>query len=70
MSLNKLPTRQSNTDPEPDSKLLAELVDRAMQRAVQAAIEEHHRLGNPVPIWREGEIVLLYPDGSVQRLEH
>lgn len=40
-----------------------------MQNAVQDAIAEHHRKGHPVAICREGEIVMLYPDGSTRPLE-
>jgi hypothetical protein len=52
-----------------DSRLLAELVADAGQRAVREAIADHHRAGNPVAIWRDGQIVLLYPDGSTRPAE-
>jgi hypothetical protein len=48
-----------------DSKTSADLVDRAFKEAVRQAIEEHHRAGNPVPIARDRQIVLWYPDGSL-----
>jgi hypothetical protein len=38
----------------------------AMQRAVAEAVAEHHRLGRPVAVWRDGKVVHLYPDGSIQ----
>jgi hypothetical protein len=47
-----------------DSKLLAELVENATKRAVKEAIAAHHRAGNPVAIWKDGQMVLWYPDGS------
>ena len=47
-----------------DSKRLAELVEHAMKRAVKAAIAAHHRAGTPVAIWKDGQVVLWYPDGS------
>jgi hypothetical protein len=47
-----------------DSKLLAELVENAMKRAVKEAIAAHHRAGNPVAVWKDGQVVLWYPDGS------
>ena len=47
-----------------DSKLLADLVENAMKRAVKEAIAAHHRAGNPVAIWKDGQVVLWYPDGS------
>jgi hypothetical protein len=49
-----------------DSAILADIVQAAMERAVRKAIEEHHRAGDPVTIWRDGRIVRLYPDGSVE----
>ena len=44
----------------------SELVSVGMQRAVDNAIAEHHRAGQPVVIWRDGGIVWLYPDGSTR----
>ena len=38
---------------------------RCAQQAVRKAVREHHLLGNPVAIWRDGRVVLLYPDGSI-----
>jgi hypothetical protein len=35
-----------------------------MSEAVKEAISDHHRAGNSVAIWREGEVVLWYPDGT------
>jgi hypothetical protein len=40
-----------------------------MGRAAQKAIAEHHRAGNPVAIWRDGQVVLWYPDGSYRPVE-
>jgi hypothetical protein len=51
-----------------DSKIFADLVGRAFEKAVRQAIEEHHRAGNPVPIARDGRILLWYPDGSFRPL--
>lgn len=52
-----------------DASVFAELVADAMDEAVREAIAEHHRAGNPVAIWRDGRIVMLYPDGSTRPLE-
>jgi len=43
---------------------LFEKADRAMKEAVAAAIAEHWRAGHPVHIWKDGQIVALYPDGT------
>ena len=56
----------NSSDNRTDSEIFADLVEKAMKRAVKRAIEEHHRAGHPVSIWRDGRIVHLYPDGSVQ----
>jgi len=52
-----------------DSRIFAELVQKAGQKAVRQAVEEHHRAGNPVAKWRDGRVVLLYPDGSIRPVE-
>lgn len=53
-------------EPQELAKLQAfsDLVENAMTRAVKAAIAAHHRAGNPVAIWKDGQVVLWYPDGS------
>jgi hypothetical protein len=56
----------NSSDSRLDSEVFADLVEKAMKRAVKRAIEEHHRAGHPVSIWRDGRIVRLYSDGSVQ----
>ena len=57
------------TNGQSDSKQLAELVEKAMKRAVSQAIAAHHRAGNPVAIWKEGRVVLWHPDGSYRPVE-
>jgi hypothetical protein len=52
-----------------DARVLAEIVGRAMEDAVHDAIADHHRAGNPVVIWRDGRIVLWYPDGTYRPVE-
>jgi hypothetical protein len=37
-----------------------------MRRATEKAVAEHHLLGNPAYIWRDGSIVRLYPDGTTE----
>lgn len=57
---------RGNQDWRKSTIAFAELVERAGKRAVAAAIAEHHRAGDPVAIWRDGDIVWLYPDGSTR----
>jgi hypothetical protein len=40
--------------------------ERAMKEAVAAAIAEHWRAGRPVHVWRDGQVVALYPDGTIK----
>jgi chemotaxis signal transduction protein len=34
----------------------------AINQAIQEALREHKRIGNPVAIWRDGQVVWLQPD--------
>lgn len=37
-------------------------IERAVQRAVQEALRQHKRAGNPVAVWRSGQVVWLAPE--------
>jgi len=39
-----------------------EEINRAYARAVREALKKHKLAGNPVPIERDGKIVILQPD--------
>jgi hypothetical protein len=54
------------TDWTRDSGVFADIVARAMERAVEQAIAEHHRAGFAVPISRNGQVEWLHPDGSIR----
>ena len=54
----------SAVDPLAELRRFSDLVENAMKRAVKEAIAAHHRAGNPVAIWKDGQMVLWYPDGS------
>ena len=69
MKSNGQRSENGQRDWRTDSAVFAEIVEDAMQRAVREAIAEHHRAGDPVAIWRDGRIVMLYPDGSTVPLE-
>ena len=66
MSSNNRAPENDQADWRSDPAVFAEIVQAAMERGVRQAIEEHHRAGDPVTIWRDGRIVRLYPDGSVE----
>ena len=68
MSLSGVDPKQQN-DSRPAQEVFSDAALDAMQRAVERAVDEHHRLGNPVAIWRDGRVVMLYPDGSTRPVE-
>jgi hypothetical protein len=43
---------------------LAAKANEAMKEAVAAAIAEHWQAGRPVYVWRDEQVVALYPDGT------
>jgi len=62
--LNDPAVTVSEVDGLPELRAFSDLVENAMKRAVKEAIAAHHHAGNPVAIWKEGQVVLWYPDGS------
>jgi hypothetical protein len=58
-------------DPEKKLELpsLAIKAERAMKEAVAAAIAEHWRAGRPVHIWKDEQVMALYPDGTAIPVE-
>ncbi len=38
------------------------LIERALRRAVQAALLRHKQAGNPVAVWRDGQVVWIAPE--------
>ena len=69
MSSNGRQGANGRQDWRTDPEVFADLAFAGMQRAVTEAIEDHHRAGNPVAIWQDGQVVLLYPDGSTRPVE-
>lgn len=39
-----------------------DLADRAVRKAVRDAVLQHKLLGNPIAIWRDGEVVWIPPE--------
>lgn len=57
-------------DPGPTVPLEARLrddrlIEAALRRAVQDALLQHKRAGNPVPVWRDGRVAWIAPDDIV-----
>lgn len=44
-----------------DEELLNRIVDEA-GRAVEEAVRDHKRAGNPIAEWRDGRVVLVPPE--------
>jgi len=40
----------------------ADLVERAFARAFREAILRHNQAGNPICVWREGQVVWIAPE--------
>jgi len=43
-------------------ELLQDRIVRVIGDAVQEAIRDHKRAGNPIPEWRKGRVVLVPPE--------
>lgn len=39
-----------------------DLADRAVRKAVREAVLRHKLLGNPIAVWRDGEVVWIPPE--------
>ena len=40
-------------------------IDMALKKAVQQALLQHKKAGNPVAAWRDGKVVLIEPEDIV-----
>lgn len=67
--MKSFPAPEKQNKPHLSSLDFAEKVMRFAGAAVQDAIQEHHRAGDAVPVWRDGRVVLLHPDGAVTEPE-
>jgi len=50
------------TSDSPQSQSLTELALAAMKTAVARVVRDHRRRGAPMPVWRDGKVVLVPPD--------
>ncbi|HEX6201260.1 MAG TPA: hypothetical protein VF150_13435 [Thermoanaerobaculia bacterium] len=39
-----------------------DLADRAVRKAVREAVLRHKLLGNPIAVWRDGEVLWIQPE--------
>jgi ABC-type proline/glycine betaine transport system ATPase subunit len=40
-------------------------IEKVLQRAVNHALLRHKRLGNPIAIWKDGQVVIVPPEEIV-----
>ncbi len=62
MSSELPPTNESG---RPDARALfadGREIDAALAKAVRDALLQHKRAGNPIAIWREGQVVWIPPE--------
>ena len=60
---SKAPVTRSERDRRIDKLMIrGDEIDRALQRAVRAALVRHKKLGESVAVWRDGRAVVLSPD--------
>jgi len=56
---------ESRTELEAEAAAEAELHNRIVEaagRAVEEAVQDHKRAGNPIAEWRDGRVVLVPPE--------
>ena len=61
---------EANKEIDPKDDLFVRYADDikpAYDRAVREALLKHKRAGNPVPVERDGKIVILQPDNIIIR---
>jgi hypothetical protein len=58
----KTPTKAELEAESAADELLHDRIVEAAGRAVQEAIRDHKRAGNPIAEWRDGRVVLVPPE--------
>jgi hypothetical protein len=58
----KVPTKPESEPAADTDDLLQDRIVEAIGDAVQEAIRDHKRAGNPIAEWRDGRVVLVPPD--------
>lgn len=69
MSLKEPPETDQGAPTKVTDEFFTPYALDCMKRAVAEAIADHHRVGNPVYVWKNGGIVQLHPDGSMEPVE-
>jgi len=59
---DKAPTKAELEAESAADELLQSRILEAIGDAVQEAIRDHKRAGNPIAEWRDGQVVLVPPD--------
>jgi len=59
---DKVPTKAELEEESVADELLQDRILEAIGDAVQQAIRDHKRAGNPIAEWRDGRVVLVPPE--------
>jgi hypothetical protein len=59
---DKSPTKAEMEAESAADEIVQERILEAAGRAVQEAIRDHKRAGNPIAEWRDGRVVLVPPE--------
>jgi hypothetical protein len=59
---NNIPTKTELEAESVADKVLHDRMVEAAARAVQEALRDHKRAGNPIAEWRDGRVVLVPPE--------
>jgi len=59
---SKVPTKTESESTADADDLLQDRIVEAIGDAVQEAIRDHKRAGNPIAEWRDGRVVMVPPD--------
>jgi hypothetical protein len=54
---------QPPANPPPSERVRdSKLIERAIRRAVREALLRHKPAGNPISVWRDGQVVWIAPE--------
>lgn len=48
--------------PDDNDRVLSDQIVAAAQRAVREALRDHKQAGNPIAVWRDGQVVWIPPE--------
>jgi hypothetical protein len=57
-----MPDRSPSDRPLSERVQDIKLIEQALRRAVREALLRHKQAGNPIAVWREGQVVWIAPE--------